>query len=115
MGCVTPQKRKSLTLGLLLGALVGLGCPGWVFEFAFGWDERTTAELEFDAWADREGLSVYARECLDDRPRADGRVPCSAVFAGSDTCGPGLAYCGAKRATLWCASDTSLEGGCVWP
>ena len=99
-------------LGLLLGGLVALG----VFrESQFGWDERTTAELEFDAWAARGDLSVYARECLEDRVRADGRVPCSAVFAGSVDCGPGMTYCGAKRATVWCASDSSQGAGCVWP
>lgn len=117
---VTMQKRDgvprprstSFGLGLLLGALVGVG---WLLESELGWDERTTAELEFDAWADRGGLSVYARECLDDRPRPDGRVPCSAVFASSDNCGPGLAYCGAKRATIWCATDSTRGEGCVWP
>lgn len=79
-----------------------------------GWDERTTAELEFDAWAQRQGRDVYSRACLDERTRgSDGRVPCAVVFSEVVEC-TGAMYCGAQRATVWCAGDSTLGTGCVW-
>lgn len=100
------------SLAFMFGFLLWL-----IFNHAMGedWDTRSTAELEFDAWARRQNLAVLERSCLDERPRAsDGRVPCGVYFADTLVCDADHLACGTRETVVWCASDDTLDGGCTW-
>lgn len=102
-------RMKRLYRRMSMAALATVVVVVAAVEFFEGsWDERTTAELEFDAWVQRRDLAdrVHSRRCLEDRPRAsDGRVPCGVVWTEG---GP------EPRSTVWCPSDETAAAGCLW-